>query len=643
MENRLRILLGAVLGVAAFTLPELAPWSLLLALAAALLLPAGTMGKPRLIAAVLAASLFVGIAGGLLPVALVTAVLAAFAVAGHHAPMALTILLLQSSYGATLEALLGNALFQGNLEAAAPGLLGASAVVLATMSWRPWRMLLALLPLPLVYGGVALGFSPYGLMTLGAVPGLLLAAWVPKARETDTLRTPKVVALVLLAAGLAGWLLTPPKLPAASYVLLPGAMESPEGKFYRNYAEVLGFSGLNAYVIESPETIPENSVVLLPWLTASDREDAPSLERIRMLALERGWVVVMVGEHTNMGGVAERVATVAGRPMLRNDLSVPPGNTDDSGPMRVGSLRAWPPEAIFNRGASVEVHSLLDRVLLAGDGWWAEPDIGEWLWVGDYRWRPGDRHGRLVMAASADEGRARWVVVGDTGPFINQQLVTDPRSAAQLLQMATLWPLFLRDAGLAAMGLLFLFGWPAGEKVRRAALAAAGIAAISSGALWASLADDVPAGGWRTLWRQESGFDERNFNQALVASPALLTSDWLLVRPRGPLTGHHFAQERPVVVFGLVEDALSVGEVRLSDCKRLGSLDTGEVFLMDAQACRMSGAAEVLVGDKDEAAAARIPGPHPVILVLDQNFLGQKAPIGNRLWLENQLRNIGTD
>lgn len=63
---------------------------------------------------------------------------------------------------------------------------------------------------------------------------------------------------------------------------------------------------------------------------------------------------------------------------------------------------------------------------------------------------------------------------------------------------------------------------------------------------------------------------------------------------------------------------------------------------MDAQACRVSGEAEVLVGDKDEAAVARIPGPHPVILVLDQNFLGQKAPIGNRLWLENQL-NIGTD
>lgn len=365
-----------MLGVAAFTIPELAPWSLLLALAAALLLPAGTIGKPRLIAAVLAASLFVGIAGGLFPVALVTAVLAAFAVAGHYAPMALTILLLQSSYGATLEALLGNALFQVNLEAAAPGLLGASAVILATMSWRPWQILLALLPLPLVYLGGALDFSPYGLMTLGAVPGLLLAARVPKARETNTLRTAKAVVLVLLAAGLAGWLLTPPKLPAASYVLLPGAMDSPEGKFYRNYAEVLGFSGLNAYVIESPEAIPENSVVLLPWLTASDREDAPSLERIRTLALERGWVVVMVGEHTNMGGVAERVATVAGRPMLRNDLSVPPGNTDDSGPMRVGSLRAWPPDAIFNRGASVEVHSLLDRVLLAGDGWWAEPDIG---------------------------------------------------------------------------------------------------------------------------------------------------------------------------------------------------------------------------------------------------------------------------
>jgi hypothetical protein len=54
---------------------------------------------------------------------------------------------------------------------------------------------------------------------------------------------------------------------------------------------------------------------------------------------------------------------------------------------------------------------VIDKVLLAGDGWWAEPSIGEWLWVGDYVWSPGDRGGRLSLAVSADIDGARWVML----------------------------------------------------------------------------------------------------------------------------------------------------------------------------------------------------------------------------------------
>jgi hypothetical protein len=55
---------------------------------------------------------------------------------------------------------------------------------------------------------------------------------------------------------------------------------------------------------------------------------------------------------------------------------------------------------------------------------------------------------------------------------------------------------------------------------------------------------------------------------------------------------------------------------------------------MDAQACKVVGNAEILVGDKDEAAILKVGS---LLLVLDQNFLGQKSPPSNRTWLEAKL------
>lgn len=87
-------------------------------------------------------------------------------------------------------------------------------------------------------------------------------------------------------------------------------------------------------------------------------------------------------------------------------------------------------------------------------------------------------------------------------------------------------------------------------------------------------------------------------------------------------------------MFGLVGETLTLGDAKLSNCKRLGSLAAEGVFLMDAQACKVEGKAEVLLGDRDEAAIVKFGR---LILVLDQNFLGQKAPSINRTWLEKAV------
>lgn len=625
LENNVRYRLAALLGTTAFAFPEQAPWTLVGTLLSVVVLMSSVTGRARLVALLVAGSLSVGAAGGLISASFVTAALAALLIGRTHTVLALVVLALQSSYAASLEALAGNLLFAWHLEAAAPALLSGLVLLVAQPRHTLWRLALALLPLPLVWFAKHLGITPYWLMVLASIPTMALAFITPKDYRPTLTGLPRIAVAGVLLLGAIGWLMTPPKLPDAGYVVLPGDLNSPEAKLYRNYQEVLRFAGIPSKVVEGIEDIPAGSLVLLPWLTAPEqREGTPSFERVRELALARGWLVIMVGEHTDMGGVAARIRTIAGQPFLRNDLSVPLGNTDDSGQMRSADMRAWYPEAMLNRGASVEVSSPLNRVLLTGDGWWAEPDIGEWLWVGDYQWQPPDRHGRLVMAMTADEWPARWVILGDTGPFINQQLVSDPRPAARILELATLRPLFVRDLGLALLAITIALGVPF-------ALQLGSLTLVVLAAFFPVASHDGP---WRSLWYRESAFNERNFNQILVESPVLLTSDWKLVRPKGPLQAQFTLPDHPTVVFGLVGESLTVGNTKLSNCKRLGSLSAEDVFLMDAQACKVEGDAEVLLGDTDEAAIVKIDR---LILILDQNFLGQKAPAINRTWLEKAV------
>ena len=353
---------------------------------------------------------------------------------------------------------------------------------------------------------------------------------------------------------------------------------------------------------------------------------------IKKLASERKWTIIVVGEHTNMGGVKDRLHTLVGRDVLRSDLTVPPKNSDHSGPLHIGDFRAWPHVAIFNRGASVRVSRLFDRVLLEGDGWWAEPDIGEWLWVGDYLWQPTDRDGRLPLAASFDSDGARWVIVGDTSAFTNRQLFADPRAVLQMLEMATLWPLFIKDFILLALGIFCIIGMPA-----MAAYCFPIFIFLPMSVSAALFGND---GRWRDLWLEESGFHVRNFNNVVSATPQLIKQPYRLIRMRHHANGVVDIPSDLAIIFTLVDGAAEFSSVRLSECHRLGAIKTDEgPYLMDAQSCALSGNAEVLIGDKKGAAAFRIPraGGYTYV-ILDRRFLSQDSPQENINWLIQQIQ-----
>lgn len=637
----------AAVAVGAWALPLVAPWSALLpVVGGAAAIVWAIPGRPRqywIAAAVVTCVLaLIGIAPSAVAASGISA--AALALRGRPAAtVALVGLALQTTAAVTMESSLGEALAAWGVEAAGPPLLAAAALAVVGMglAWAPAvTAAISLLVASICEAG---GIAPEGAMALSALPVIAAAAWM--AARADIQRLSIGIGGALMVVALASWLATPPRSGSGVWVLLPDAPRSYEAQYFANYGKVLQFAGLDASVAHSPEEIADGATVLLPWLSAPllGSEENDGAARIGELARARGWTVIALGEHTGYGEVDRRAATMARRPLYRRDLTVPPRNGDTSGPLRAADASAWPQRAILNRGATVVAPALSGRVLLAGDGWWAEPDFGEWLWTGDYVWRPEDRGGRIALVASFDDENARWIAVGDNSPFINRQLTADPRPALRLVAMSTLVPAFELDAALGIIAAVLIFVVCVPRIVSTSNLLSAGAAvALAISAFAAARIGPATGPEWTAAYVGQTGFDERNFNIALAEQPDLALSGWTLKREPRPVSRSFERTAADEILFALVEDEAVFGEAHLSACWRLGSLTTEPgVRLMDAQVCHVDGNAEILLGSRDAAAAIAVEdGSVRRILILDAAFLSAGAPAGNRAWL---LRQIGKE
>jgi hypothetical protein len=551
--------------------------------------------------------------------------------------LSLALLGLQSSFAGTPEALISNALAPYGLEAIAPALVAAAFIGIPCWRQAPSLVVGAVLTACVASGARWLEVDPSAEAAIAALPVILVGAWLGAGNSRGSTSW----GLILCCALGLSWNVTPPRLGLVDEVsvVLPADRSAPEAIHFHGITEALRFSGLTVNEPSELKEIGPGSVVILPWLSVAFAEDEEGFAaEFRALARERRWTVVMFGEHDGMGGLDTRAEALAGRPLFHRDLTVPPGNSDTSGQLRASSLRAWPPSSMLNRGATTNAFDARARVLLSADGWWAERDLQEWLWTGDYRWRPGDRGGRLLLAhAVVDLQGATWVAIGDTTPILTRQLIADPRPVLRLLDMATLIPALLADVSL-------VLGWFAfvlfGRETSRLALAASFVALS---ALWAGLLlpeRHAVKGGWRSLNIGESGYEASNFNATIAAEPQLLEQGWDLVRSRNAVNGSVRIPSRPTVSFLLIDGSAEFGSIQISECWRLGSLNVGEggPRLMDAQACKVEGDVDVLVGERSGAAALSVRGaPVPWIIILDRGFLSGMAPLENARWLRRVM------
>lgn len=631
IRGRWTAIAGAV-GAGAYAFPLIAPWHPIFLIAGAL--AGGWLCRTplqRWMWAFVSIVLIHSVLSGNLSSPLAAASVSAIALGlGQQPAMGVAVLALNLSFIPTLQSILAEPLSSLGLEPAAPALIAIAMLWLASPRSLSLTIAAAVLVVGLTWVSKQVATSPDVVMMVAAIPPCIMSAILGLGLRSCRPARPWLVGL-LFVVNLVTWGGMFPKAVDEVYVMLPQTLEAPEKQFFDNYVEALRFAGINAIQVSHPDEIPEKKTLLLPWLTSNLGEEPGDATERKLLefARERQWTVVAAGEHTNLGGVTDRLARMSGVEILRNDLTVPRRNTDDSGPLHSADMRGWRHEAILNRGASVRALSVFDKVIIAGDGWWAEPNIGEWLWVGDYIWRKSERSGRLPLAVATSVEGARWVVVGDNSFLINNQIYADPRPTVRLLELASLWPSLAADLFTLCLAAIVWSGTSFGIAV----IALLGLVGI------AILPTMEGTTAWRDFYIGQTGFDDRNFNTVLAEAPDFLASQ-RLIRQGSPIRGQFELPQNNALIFGLIDGTAYFGETRLDRCRRLGSLQTSEgPMLMDAQVCRVSGEARVLIGDREAAAAIVLPTRFgQAVVILDNAFLAQRAPAENKNWL---LREIG--
>lgn len=654
--TRVPVIVGsaAFCGVGMFTMPLIAPWFLLLIGIAGVcfVLASERHQTARMILAVASATL---VLANILPAPIVGALLTSLALTNRGGCLGLSavILLLHTSGITTAEQLAANFLGEYGLETAAPGLIALTVTMVTFPRHAILILFAAAVTIAMARIATVLAVPPAAAMAIVAAPSMMMLGIVGAimcirgaAEGTQQSRSRISIGFLSIAL-LAGWAASPPRSGGPVFFLLPDAPGTFEASFFDGLDGALRYVGIDAQRAKSLDDVPTGATLLLPWVTAPLGPGGDdNIEAFRATARSKGLTVILAGEHTNYGDVATRINALVRGIALRRDTTVPPGNTDLAGPLRVSDSQAWPLVSMINRGASVSVQSPFARVVLAGDGWWGEPDLGEWLWVGDYVWSPGDRAGRLALAAVADDDGARWMVVGDNSLFIDRQLMADPRPVIRLLALASLWPAFLLDLvllGLVSALIVIPSVWFASPAIAIAMTAS--IMAISfTPGLAENLVRNSPSDAWRASFVSPSSFNERSIAASLADEPRLHDSGWVF-RVHGQARQGHIDSAPRQVEFLIVDVWVEVDGVRVSDCWRMGNLVVGSVTppvtLMDAQACKVEGADEILVGSPASAAAFVVRGPKgPRVVLLDPAFLGLRAPPDNRAWLADIIERL---
>lgn len=538
------------------------------------------------------------------------------------------ILILQLTFTQTLETLLSQSLLIFHLETLGPSLI--VSILIFIFNYKKILPIFFTLILMIIFSKLSQYCNPISSMIVISLPTLFYALWINLYKNTEKNLYKEFIILTMF---MSIWFFHPPKSTEKIYVLFPNTQNVYESKYFENYSKVLKFANIDAIETKDFSNIPNNSTILIPWV--SDKIE--NYEKLNKFAKERKLTLILGGEHTNYNNIKTIINQITGYDLLSDDLTTPIDNSDYSGILRSNSIYPMPNKSIINRGASVHIPSFDSVVLFSGDGWWAEPNINEWLWVGDYSWEYGDRRGRLPLAININESGANFIVVGDNSFFVNFHLISNNDVIKCFINFATLWPVFINDFLITIFILLVLTTKKYLKRNFEINIAFLFVLYIVNYVIYPI----EKSKEWGNYYIGEDSYDVKNFNKKFAKYPELWDSEYSLKRFKNSKDGIIDLKPGKNILFLIIDNEIKIGNVRLFDCKRLGSLDLEDIYIVDGQVCKIEGNNyKILLGNDQEATIIQIfDKEKETIVLLDKSFLSENSPDKNVKWLINKYIN----
>ncbi len=585
----------------------------------------------KLFVSVLGTLVFVGILIGFLQpdisIAILIALLAPFLFQNNlFVLIANTILLYKISFFTSLSFFLSSSIPYSFGPLIAPLIVFVMILIITIPNKWITNLLALLISCIIAYLVTTIDVEPKMAQTVALVP-IVIGLWLIIDNIHNISSKSKYVIILVGLFALLTWLNNLPYSPSEVVVILPEVSDNPESEYFKQVSKVLGFVGVTSKQIETTEldNLHDKSLIIFPWTTKKVFSQS-NWETFKKKAIEKKFIVFLAAEHTNLGDNANRLNQLTRAVKINDDTTIPPGNTDYSGHLRTGGFIPFPYNSVLNRGASLSIYNPLAKVLLSGDGWFADsPNHYDSVsGIGDYTLSFNEKRGQIILAASINNG-ARWIFIGDNSMFMNRMLISNPKTFTWLVSNVSLWPIFLCDLSILLTISFSLFFYPIMKSRFNSTLLVSGaFLTITTLILISYLMTPNISLQWKGTNIGQDAFDEKNFNNNLV--------DWVLqTDEKRPYIFRHRnffdlnkigKTGRAEVHFGLIRDETILGNIKVSNCHRLGQINLKNVKLMDAQSCKIDGPAKVLIGSKENAAAFSFKkNNNSVYIILDKAFL----------------------
>ncbi|MFW8744868.1 hypothetical protein [Mesorhizobium japonicum] len=419
------------------------------------------------------------------------------------------------------------------------------------------------------------------------------------------------------------------------FVWIPSSMEKYESHFFKDYSSTLSLAGIKASQIANVAQLEENSLVIVPWGT--DIEAEKFLQDLKISPYSKSITVLVGGEHTNYGGFADRLNPLfSGGVGFNNTTTVPPQNANHMGALWTSSVLQFPFDAILNRGASLRISSLNAFPILIAKSIFSDLGPKEFndFWVGDFLLGNSDPRGWTLLMTAYKDGPL-WILSGDNSYLLNRYLLPNPRPIAHVISLASLFPMLILELWI----LVVICTW--GFRINRTisgSIRSKYIYVIPifllvpiAITLKTQLAPNYEMSKALFQNLKYFGGDERSSAVAISEnSKAINESPKKLFVHETSFTSKDIGNSGlEEIHIGNIKNDFSFNGVKLDNCglTSYSNLLDPKINLQEAQYCKVTGDAKIIVGDKNQASVIEIQSTPPVTLILDKYFLSGSPPI----------------